>query len=460
MNKAARAAPYAAAAVYILFLGFYFPLGSAIEYGADEGFELIKALMVSKGFSLYGEIWNDQPPLHTLMVALLFKSLGPEVGAARSLTLVFSGVLLFSLVFCLQLSAGRFSALFGLLLLAASPYFSELSLSAMLEIPAVATGCLSTALLLAYRRWRKDPLLWCSALAFGLGLQVKLTVAIFAPALVYALFSRVEPVPAVKKTAWFSLAALTVLAIGVLTGEDIAVFIDSHFGGLKEPSFQFSLLYARNREILIPLVLLAPVLFFAGDFHLRFYAVFMASVFTFFLAHRPFWYYYELHFAVAASLLLPQLAARLPKRPRYRKSLAVVLGALCALILLLRGDRAVGEIHRLKKKREVAADTRIERMVRYRDSTRWIYTDRPIFAFHAGLAMPPFLAVMPYKRVKNGLLPAERILAVLKDYRPEQILLFRPKGPTSPPRSFLDENYRPISTEGAALFVRKDLPER
>src|SRR6266487_3582078 len=38
------------------------PLRTAIKIGADEEFELAKATLCLKGYELYTEIWNDQPP--------------------------------------------------------------------------------------------------------------------------------------------------------------------------------------------------------------------------------------------------------------------------------------------------------------------------------------------------------------------------------------------------------------
>src|SRR5579859_5817859 len=54
------------------------PLGTAFQFGPDEGYEFMKAFLVSVGHPLYSEIWNDQPPLHTEILALLFRLFGPS----------------------------------------------------------------------------------------------------------------------------------------------------------------------------------------------------------------------------------------------------------------------------------------------------------------------------------------------------------------------------------------------
>src|SRR2546426_948862 len=44
-----------------IVLQFSIPIKTAIQIGADEGFELAKATLCLKGYQLYTEIWNDQP---------------------------------------------------------------------------------------------------------------------------------------------------------------------------------------------------------------------------------------------------------------------------------------------------------------------------------------------------------------------------------------------------------------
>src|SRR5205823_2481509 len=53
---------------------------TAVQIGADEGFELAKATLCLKGHKLYGEVWNDQPPLHTTLVAEALKLAGEGRG--------------------------------------------------------------------------------------------------------------------------------------------------------------------------------------------------------------------------------------------------------------------------------------------------------------------------------------------------------------------------------------------
>lgn len=64
-------------------------------------------------------------------------------------------------------------------------------------------------------------------------------------------------------------------------------------------------------------------------------------------------------------------------------------------------------------------------VLKYRESTHWVFTDRPIYAFYANLPVPPEIAVMSYKRLNSGDLSLDDLLKILQTYHPEQIVLAR-----------------------------------
>src|SRR6187399_1124810 len=70
------------------------PLRSAISISEDEQFEVTKALLWAKGYPLYEKVWNDQPPLHTVLLGTLFKGFGFRIGVARGLAVFFGTFLL------------------------------------------------------------------------------------------------------------------------------------------------------------------------------------------------------------------------------------------------------------------------------------------------------------------------------------------------------------------------------
>jgi hypothetical protein len=56
----------------------------AVQIGADEGFELPKATLVINGHPLYSEVWDDQPPLHTHLVAWTLRHVSDLPGQDES----------------------------------------------------------------------------------------------------------------------------------------------------------------------------------------------------------------------------------------------------------------------------------------------------------------------------------------------------------------------------------------
>jgi hypothetical protein len=185
-----------------LLLGFVLlqlslPLRTAVQIGADEGFELAKATLCLHGYQLYTEVWNDQPPLHTFLITQILKHLSPSVLGPRLLTSVFAALLLIS-IFILSLHiSGLFVAALATALLIASPGFIELSASCMLEIPALAPAVAALCLLqVAGRtRWRVAEVL--SGILFGFAFQVKLVNIILLPlaALIIWLRNRTTTAP-------------------------------------------------------------------------------------------------------------------------------------------------------------------------------------------------------------------------------------------------------------------------
>ena len=84
-------------------------------------------------------------------------------------------------------------------------------------------------------------------------------------------------------------------------------------------------------------------------------------------------------------------------------------------------------------------------------------TDAPMYAFRAGLATPPNLAVISAKRMASGDLTEDEIIETVSQYQPEQILLTRFDFPKL--RAYLDEDYY-VNLEredGTTLYLRKDL---
>ncbi|MCW5551072.1 MAG: hypothetical protein KIS67_02785 [Verrucomicrobiae bacterium] len=244
-------APYRLArpfGIVAVLLGAFFllqswiPLRTAVQIGADEGFEVAKATLCLHGHQLYSEVWNDQPPLHTWLITQVLKFqrrsplnmdrrlVTPTFQSARSpvgkpalpeleltsaatepgttdrrdalshdhtdrrdalarnsilgprlVTSAFTALLLVSVfLICWRISGLLVGTLTTALLLV-SPGFLELSSSCMLEIPSLATALAGLCVLVVMRpgRWHATEI-FCGIL-FGLAALMKLVPLYLLP---------------------------------------------------------------------------------------------------------------------------------------------------------------------------------------------------------------------------------------------------------------------------------------
>src|SRR5579883_1986196 len=93
-SKVLSLASLAVLLVAFFYLELRLPLSTATKIGQDEDYELSKATLVNHGYNLYSEIWNDQPPLITVMIAKLTKWWPQSILAPRLMTVCFSALLL------------------------------------------------------------------------------------------------------------------------------------------------------------------------------------------------------------------------------------------------------------------------------------------------------------------------------------------------------------------------------
>lgn len=213
-----RATPVVLLVLLLAFLAIesFVPLGTAVQIGADEGFELAKATLCEKGHHLYTEVWNDQPPLHTFLVTQILKHVSRSVLWPRLLTVGFSVVLLTAVFVIVMRVSGLLVASLTTGMIVASPGFVELSSSCMLEMPALATALASVALLCCEKgkrpsnlpllgerageranleaesvttfAWTGHVLVVLAGVVFELGLQMKLVPVIYLPLAALLIF--------------------------------------------------------------------------------------------------------------------------------------------------------------------------------------------------------------------------------------------------------------------------------
>jgi hypothetical protein len=459
---------------------------SALEIGADEHFELSKGLLWANGYKLYNQVWNDQPPLHTVMLGQLFRLFGASIALARGFAVCF-GILLFAGNF--HLVKNRFGSLAAWITTAcllAAPCVLVLSVSVMLEVPAMAGGLLA---LWPLHRWssnyRLNQLgLVGSAVILAGALQIKFTACIFVPALcleIVLLTRERFPSGWTKKAIsnlliWGASVVACLLVLGVLLGSGYSQAWTSHFSQqtlqsseARQFKFSFDLLLGHTEALLGTALGLCVAVFRREWRPCAFPCALLGTVGIVHTIYYPWWWYYYLHFAIPLAWISGYGVSRLIRiavNTFSNRLLNSLLGTFCKLavvtglvgaMVIKGGGRLVSEIERLRDLPRVEKNQMISKMKEFACVTRWVYTPSTIYAFHAGLIVPPELAILVKKRFWSGNITKENITSIVERYQPEQILL-RDGESLAPADLFIAANYILVyRSDGLNLYVSKRL---
>lgn len=435
------------------------PWRTAYQFGMDEGFELMKALLVSQGHPLYGPFWNDQPPLHTEGLALLFRLVGPSAGLGRLLTLGLAVGLVAALYGLVRRGSHRLAGVLAVVLLASASDFLKLSVSVMLELPAFALGLMAVW---AWTRWADAGgrgWLVASGVLMGSALQVKFTAGLLLPAWAVAWwiqsrsnrFDRSDQTPKAAgpqpawRGVWLWLGCVAgAFGLGVVLWYGPGAWgmmAASHFSAATRasattdgPSFRLAAMQEDAGLVFSALLGLVLQLFLRRR-ELWFPVVWLGTAFLVHWQHRPYWSYYHLHFAIPLAWLggagliegFRLIWRWLPKNSRAgwaRPLLAWVGWSLAfAAGMSLALEKAVWELGQLRRAELAEHWPTVQILRTHGAGARWVFTPYMQAAFWAGLPIPPELAVIPRKRLWSGQLTPEQVRAALERHRPELILL-------------------------------------
>jgi len=457
---------------FFVVLWLCVPIGTRIQYNTDEGINLIKALLHARGARLYTDLWSDQPPLFTWILSLGYEWLGPSAHSARLFVLGLASLLLWCFHATLRQSLGPFAALLATLGLLFSRHFIRLSVSVMIGLPALSLALVSIWALGRFAQDRRPLALVVSGVAFALSLQIKLFGAFLGPLLLLRLLlldgwderrgaARERIRAAAGWLAVFALATLPTAASldaaawGQLVGSHLGDSVRAAFAGGRQ-SVPFLQLFAYHQ----PAAVLAAV----GAVHivrrrlvdgLLPLAWFVAA--SLLLAwHTPIWFHHILLISIPlfwlAGFGLQACVAQLDGFPLRRgfdsldragRATAVLLG-LCVGASVSTSTLAFQVSSAPLFAPERACRIELRGLVaRYRDDTRWVFADEPIYAYEADLPVPPETAVMTEKRLRSGNLPEGAVLRTLQTYRPEQVLIGR-FGYSPETHAYLAAHYTPV----------------
>jgi len=482
-------------ALPLAFLGvmlLFYPFRFVFEFDTDEGINAIKAFLSLRGFRLYSEIWNDQPPLFTLLLAFWLRLFGLRVVAGRALVLLFSSALIAGAVHYLRRSWGRATAVAGLLFIVLLPFYCELSVSMMIGLPSIAFGVLSFACQVRWHEDRRPVWLILSGASLALAILTKAFTVVLVPLWLMGLGLALRHelrLEARRLRSWLPLltwglpfVAICTLALFLVIGpENVGQLVEVHLAAERAPAFQPSeLLPTINTFLknLIPLLLLAGVGAYQAirtrTWHALYLVGWVVLAYALLLFNRPTWPHQQILVTVPAAMLaaigagtaIRDLLARLRSGPSSSSGLPVALLSVAASLVFVaaRGPATLDEFDFDLPNLKISPSTNLQErqivalMSDHAQETNWVFTDRPMFAFLAKLPVPPFLAVFSSKRILSGELTQAEILEVLEAYKPEMVLGGRFDVPAA--REYMSRrNFRRIDeTPFYRLYFRRNPP--
>ncbi|MBH8553105.1 glycosyltransferase family 39 protein [Nostocaceae cyanobacterium CENA357] len=435
-----------------IYVGFvvairFKPITQSFELDYDEGLNLIKALLYSQGFSLYTQIWNDQPPAFTFILSHYFSLFGQSILAARLLTLIFSAILIYCFYQIVRQNLGTIPAFIATLLLFTSWLFIRLSFSVMIGIPALSLAMLSLYILTLYKQKPRNIFIILSGIFLALSIQTKLFTVFLIPLIAFNLSDFLIRSQSIKKqhqhllyplTLWLGTLSIIYLLIGWKFQQFFyhEQTFESHFNQPIEAELINFNNFAYLGEMIkqdYDYIFLAFIGILAiiikkqrdGIFPLTW----LGTAILILLNHKPLWYHHYPLLAIpicwlaayAVAWVLDSFAQgwryNLKPSNKNKSIFFSVVGVILIFLIIVTPPNPKGSPPKNLQLMQLVLENK--------SSTRWLFTDRPIYGFYANLSIPPEMAIMSYKRLNSGDLTFKQLLTILQKYQPEQIVLAR-----------------------------------
>ena len=480
----ARYAHLALPLIFLVAMLLYFPFWERFEFDQDEGGEAMRAWMTSRGYPLYSQVWSDEPPLFTYLLAGVFRIAGPYIEAGRVVVILFSAALIAAAAHILRKGWGGWHALAGAFLLFVLPYYTDLSAAAMVGLPAISLAVISLACLEEWRAGRRQAWLVASALALGFSALTKVFTGFLAPVFALGILLEGRSLPGrdyLRPALVWSSAFAGLLLVGLLFLVGPA-HLDQLYTTHLDARLLDDYLASADQPIGVHLQGAWPVLLLSAlgmvfvilrrRWSSLYLPVWSVAAFGLLTLHKPVFFHHQLLVSVPAAMLAGiaggeglSLIASLLRRHRLlplQAGLALLglAGFIAALALLLPATLAnfkprpvflTGIAHT-----PWAEQMFLTRMSNHASRTSWVVTNLPIYAFRAGLMVPPELAFVSEKRMSTGELTEADLITAVRTYQPEQVLIGRRE--FTELKRYLQADYRLLYERGKRyLYLRNDL---
>ncbi len=417
-----------AACLFVGVLVTSHPALHAFQLNKDEGYNWMKARLVADGHLLYEEIWSDQPPAFTWMLAGWCRIVGWDLPNTRLFMLFWSGILIFSVGDILRRECGLASSALGMLALICSQGFLFLSVALMIGLPAIASAMFA---IWAISKWYESGRIRWVVLAggcFGISLSIKLFTGFLIPIVITWLIingrskNANRSTPAIAFLVAFAIVLVAALidVVGDLTtlqSQLLGTHLEAH-GEMQRSGKDIVPVFLRRDMALFVLGILGCVGVgrqFPWKSVPGLFVVWLVIGTLVLLCHRPVWSHHALLLTVPASVLCG-VAWKNAGKKQYQLVSVIVLTIVMGGNAMWQNGMAFHPAN---------ADQRavLKEMARFRDVSRTVVVDSPIFCAHLGLRTPAELAVSSRKRFSSGRLDVGTIVSVIKNENPEQVLL-------------------------------------
>jgi hypothetical protein len=431
------------------FLGLVIVLGpwwGVYQFNTDEGINLAKADLVSNGFVLYTEIWSDQPPLMTYILAAI-NLLGLDgVHHARAVILGFGGLAIMSMFILVRQECSRFAAWVTVILLATSQLFLKFVVAILIGLPAIALSVFAMMLISVsnVKNYRWSVL--GAGVVFGLALQIKMFVFLLAPVIVLViLFSKSHLASNAPRAVSF-LKSLLILMLGTLSSVCLVALISGGFvvdqlvfthtqasdisllanrGGIQ---YIWNVMRVSETHLVVFSGISAVILIVNRNPAIRVPLAWIAITVIALSFHRPLWKHHFLLFIVPLCWFagvgmdqLKEFIANYSKGNMWTKNTAMFV---IILIIAVSGFGSLVGTHQRYTYREKNLEP-LERLRWFTSGSNWVITDFPLDAYRADLLVPPDLAVFSEKRVLTGKLTVDDVRTALDEFSASQVSLRR-----------------------------------
>src|SRR6266487_582201 len=482
--------PIVIALIFLAFTFSYYPFREKLQFDTDEGLNLMRSMLVVLGHPLYREVSSDQPPLFTQLLGLLLRVVGFEVNPARYFVLLFSALVVWSGAQFLQLTSGKLAEILFLPLTIMLPQYLRLSTSVMIGVPSIALAAVSMLFVTLWHQKKNNLWLVLSGFALALSVLIKLFTGFLAPIFLIGITASIYFENKEKGLSWKTLwpallwsicfASLAILlGLALIGPQNMLLIISPHLAAPSTEDLQGAS-YTINAQLqaAVPLLFLGIfgllVVIYRRNWLTLYPLAWAVLAYTLFSFYSPVFYHHQLLITVPVVIIAAAAVGEgILSLVHLRKFSDLIhfqtllgVGALIGFVLV-----SVHYIPALDKEllnsprisdfslRATPGKLKVIRtMNEYVDQTNWIVTDMPMYAFRVHRPVPPILATFSSKRLATGSLTEEDILAAMREYRPEQVLMARFEIPVL--EAYLKENYTLVlSEEYFRLFIRNDLKQ-